>query len=361
MRIFWGAALTCASMAVASTQAQAQASGALTQGLSATEQQQILAIDNATRAAVTEARPALVSVTWNATLAAQAQAYATTLATSNTQVHENSQKLQSGWNVGVGENLSSVYTDHLATPAELTKGWIDEGKNNFRYAAFPATNVTTTDAHGNVLVEGSGHYLQMVWDWGRQIGCGAAAANAMLEGHAVIRRVLVCRFLRGGNMANTYPYYTAANPVPGTVDPIVDPVWTSEADMRARREQVATTGLQSAMLPYLNGYRTSVAQVSWDGALATAATAEAQRRAGLSLSDANGAAQWGDLVSLVSDDSGYADMYPDAREGFGKSVGWNPWMPGAIANQQFTRVGCGTATHDWNQQRYRVTICRFAA
>lgn len=363
MRKWVGALAVCASAAWWTAAGRAQAVDPLTaqlrQGLTPVEVQQVLDLHNAARAAVKDAAPALVPVTWNVTLAAQAQAYADKLAAGTATGHDATR--QKGWNVGVGENLAGFYADRFGTVAQLEQAWLDEGVNNFTYAPFPQSNKVTKRADGSVIAEGSGHYLAMVWDWTRQIGCGASSNISTENGPPQVHRILVCRYVRGGNMTGAYPWYTAANPPPATIDPIVAAQWTSQADLMAQRSAAASPAqLPGVMLAFANGYRTPATKLTWDDSLATGAAADAVTRAARPLASVGDKPIWGDLVSNVADDSDYPQMYPHVAEGFAKTVGWNGWMAGSMADAQFTRVGCGTTTQDWDGRRYRLTVCRFA-
>lgn len=327
----------------------------LRQGLTPEETQQIVAVHNAARAAITEASPALVPVTWNATLATQAQAYADKLAAGTATGHDETR--HAGWNMGIGENLASVLSDHLGTANELATAWVKERDANFRYAPFPASNIDTRQPGGGGF-EGSGHYLTMVWDWTRQIGCGAASKLATHDGRPVIERILVCRYARGGNALGQYPYYTAANKPAKMPDPIVTPAWLSAADAAAARERVANADFQPAMLAFMNGHR-GPAKVTWDATLAAEAQAAAVARTKLPLGQVGNGLYAGQFLSYIAADATDEGLYPHVTDAFAKTISWNPPMSGWIRDGSFTKLGCGTTTNDWGSARYRVTFCQF--
>ena len=125
--------------------------------------------------------PALV---WDAGLAADAAAYARTLAVTDRFQHavRVRGKPVQGENLWMGTRSAYAYRD-------MTGSWIEEGKN-FRSGAFP--DLSRTGSWHDV-----GHFTQIIWSGTRAVGCGVAA-NAENE-------VLVCRYFPAGNVWGENP------------------------------------------------------------------------------------------------------------------------------------------------------------
>ena len=116
---------------------------------------------------------------WNPALAADAAAYATTMARTETFAHDT----QNGTTVREGENLS-MGTRGAFSYGELVGFWANE-RTDFKPGKFPA--VSRSGDWSNV-----GHYTQMVWPETREVGC-AVASTANDD-------YLVCRYLPAGNI-----------------------------------------------------------------------------------------------------------------------------------------------------------------
>ena len=125
--------------------------------------------------------PALV---WDAGLAADAAAYARTLAATDRFQHavRVSGKPVQGENLWMGTRGAYAYRD-------MTGSWIEEGKD-FRVGAFP--DLSRTGSWHDV-----GHFTQIIWSGTRAVGCGVAA-NAEND-------VLVCRYFPAGNVWGENP------------------------------------------------------------------------------------------------------------------------------------------------------------
>jgi uncharacterized protein YkwD len=114
----------------------------------------------------------LPNVTWSDTVAASAQTWANTLASTQNcgLTHES--------NTGYGENLAAGMN---LTPSAAVKLWADE-KSKYTYSA----KYTQADFNG-----GSGHYTQLVWRKSTEVGCGSATCGGTV--------VISCRFNPPGN------------------------------------------------------------------------------------------------------------------------------------------------------------------
>ena len=116
---------------------------------------------------------------WNPALAADAAAYAKTMARTETFAHDT----QDGAKIREGENLS-MGTRGAYSYAELVGFWANE-RTDFKPGNFPA--VSRSGDWSNV-----GHYTQMVWPETREVGC--AVASTATDDY------LVCRYLPAGNI-----------------------------------------------------------------------------------------------------------------------------------------------------------------
>ncbi|WGM38146.1 CAP family protein [Caulobacter sp. NIBR1757] len=137
-------------------------------------QSRVLAAHNAVRAQV--GTPPLQ---WNSRLAADARAWADTLARKGRLQHDD-QRSQ-------GENLW-MGTANFFSIEEMVGAWAEE-RADYRHGKFP-----------DVAKKGRpvGHYTQMVWRTTREVGC-ATARTADEE-------VLVCRYSPPGNWIGQTAY-----------------------------------------------------------------------------------------------------------------------------------------------------------
>ncbi|MDB5701003.1 MAG: serine protease [Sphingomonadales bacterium] len=129
---------------------------------------------NRARAAVSV--PPLV---WEAGLAANAAAYAATLAATRTFAHARRVpgKPVQGENLWMGTRRAYGYAD-------MTGSWVDE-RTDFKRGLFP--DVARTKSWHEV-----GHYTQIIWAGTKAVGC-AMATNSSDE-------YLVCRYFPAGNV-----------------------------------------------------------------------------------------------------------------------------------------------------------------
>lgn len=133
----------------------------------------MVAAHNQLRAAV-----AVEPATWDAQLAASADAYAAELARSGRFAHSPASSRN-----GQGENLWRGTRG--AFPIERMVGDWGSEKRMFRAGRFP--RVSTTGRWEDV-----GHYTQIIWPTTLRVGC-AARSSAQDD-------YLVCRYARGGNV-----------------------------------------------------------------------------------------------------------------------------------------------------------------
>lgn len=113
---------------------------------------------------------------WSATLAAQADSWAQTLASRGILYHSAERQ-------GAGENLW-MGTSGYFVAEDMVGGFVKEG-NHFRPGRFP--DVSNTGNWADV-----GHYTQLIWPATQEVGC------ALETGHG--NDVLVCRYFPAGNM-----------------------------------------------------------------------------------------------------------------------------------------------------------------
>jgi uncharacterized protein YkwD len=138
----------------------------------------VLALHNYERALV-----GVSPLTWNNTLAADAQTWAEHVATTGDFAHSSCSECY-------GESLAA--RDHTtAVPvAQELANWVSE-KNNYNGSAFDPTTQTNAS---NVYA----HYTQMVWNNTSQIGCGTDSGGGV--------DYVVCRYTPPGNIVGQQPY-----------------------------------------------------------------------------------------------------------------------------------------------------------
>lgn len=139
---------------------------------------QVLEVHNRERAEV-----GVPALTWNESLAAEAQRWADHLAATGKFEHAGDDE-----NPSSGENLAMGSSGYTAQA--LAQLWADE-KALFKYGAFP--DVSTDGNWFNV-----GHYTQMVWKGTSSLGCATASAGASI--------FLVCRYDPPGNYSGQKPW-----------------------------------------------------------------------------------------------------------------------------------------------------------
>jgi pathogenesis-related protein 1 len=153
--------------------------------LDATQQMEMLTAHNKYRTTV-----GIPALTWSATLAKTAQAYADKLKTTQAckSLHSHAE--------GLGENLywasAMTYSNGTSkqqtiTSTQVTDAWGSE-KDNYTYGS-------NTCATGKVC----GHYTQVIWKTTTQVGCGIAMCNDNTQ-------VWVCNYTPAGNFVGKKPY-----------------------------------------------------------------------------------------------------------------------------------------------------------
>ena len=113
---------------------------------------------------------------WSARLAAEAQAWAATLARTNRFEHAADR-------AGAGENLWMGPAGRYSAEA-MIDGFVAEGRM-FRPGRFP--DVSSTGSWHDI-----GHYTQLIWPGTQELGCAVSRATE--------RDILVCRYFPAGNM-----------------------------------------------------------------------------------------------------------------------------------------------------------------
>ncbi|TCD06323.1 SCP-like extracellular [Erythrobacteraceae bacterium CFH 75059] len=139
----------------------------------------ILAAHNRERAALN-----LPPLAWEDSLAADAKAWAATLAQTGQLAHAP----QSGGS-GQGENLWMGTAGRFAAE-QMVGAWSAE-RAQFRHGVFP--QVSATGDWADV-----GHYTQMIWRDTTHLGCAVASGPRY--------DALVCRYARPGNVMGRAPY-----------------------------------------------------------------------------------------------------------------------------------------------------------
>lgn len=139
--------------------------------------------------AMTETATPLPPLTWDTELAAVAQAYAESLASSGCGLTHSSN--------GYGENLywqrgSSV------TSADVVGSWHEE-IDCYTYGAFMRGDACDTACIRAMNSSGCGHYTQVVWRNTRRLGCGMATCSNGAE-------IWGCNYDPPGNYLGQPPY-----------------------------------------------------------------------------------------------------------------------------------------------------------
>lgn len=157
--------------------------------LTAVQQQDVLAKHNAARADV-----GVAAMTWDANLAADAQAWADHLG------RDLGGKLEHAKGTGQGENL---YRNSNAgsAPSAAVDSWVAERPN---YAA--AGNKTDYNTQTNPEAKGFGHWTQVVWQNTTKVGCGTATGD--------FGAVTACRYAPPGNFQGQLPFPGADKTAP---------------------------------------------------------------------------------------------------------------------------------------------------
>ncbi len=121
-------------------------------------------------------RQGVTRLKWSGRLAAQAQAWASTLARSNRFEHAADSS-------GAGENLWMGTAGHYS-PEDMIEGFVSE-RRHFRPGRFP--DVSSTGNWADI-----GHYTQLIWPATQEVGCAVSRGSDS--------DILVCRYYPAGNM-----------------------------------------------------------------------------------------------------------------------------------------------------------------
>jgi uncharacterized protein YkwD len=138
----------------------------------------VMAVHNQERALV-----GVSPLTWNDTLAADAQTWAEHVATTGDFAHSTCSECY-------GENLAARNHTTAVPVAQELANWVSE-KNNYKGEPFDPTTQTNAS---NVYA----HYTQMVWNNTSQIGCGTDSGGGV--------DYVVCRYTPPGNILGQTPY-----------------------------------------------------------------------------------------------------------------------------------------------------------
>jgi|SRR5580700_53313 pathogenesis-related protein 1 len=167
----------------------------------------ITADHNAVRAMVSTST-ALPPLVWSTTVAAYAQDWANTQASTNcaSPSHRPSSDLEAQ---GYGENLAvfdgagqgvSLSTG-VSTAADAVNAWASE-KACWTYGEFMTTDACNATCVANLDSDGCGHYTQIVWRSTMELGCGVASC---MNGQSV-EDIWICNYAPAGNLVGAYPY-----------------------------------------------------------------------------------------------------------------------------------------------------------
>lgn len=126
--------------------------------------------------------PALEPVTWDDTLAAEAQAYAEQC---NFEHDRNR-------GPNTGENLSVNAPPGWQTGTDVVEGWAEEAED-YDYGSGTCSGVC-------------GHYTQIVWRESVTIGCGVATCDGVSGFTSGLGELWVCRYRPAGNVGSRRPY-----------------------------------------------------------------------------------------------------------------------------------------------------------
>jgi hypothetical protein len=150
----------------------------------------MVAAHNSVRAAAPSANPALPPMTWDATLAAFAQNYASTCPAGH-----NPNRTVEGQTAG--ENMYFTSQPNPVPPAQVVQGWASE-QANYVYPANTCGGVAYTSATFSCATcPECGHYTQIVWRTTIKVGCGVATACS-----GSFPQVWVCDYLPAGNVVD---------------------------------------------------------------------------------------------------------------------------------------------------------------
>jgi pathogenesis-related protein 1 len=155
------------------------------------------------RAAVTGTTP-LPPLTWSDTLAAYAQDWADTQAsTSCSNPGHRSQQVLNDANRG--ENLAVFWYQNTApsTIEDAVQDWAAE-KACWTYGTFMGTDQCEYSCYKDYS-DGCGHYTQIVWRDTTQVGCGVATCVDQTRGGSNVD-IWICNYSPAGNVVSERPY-----------------------------------------------------------------------------------------------------------------------------------------------------------
>lgn len=305
----YGLVLLASAATLAAGAAAAQTSAAPTAQTSAEFRRQMQEVHDRERRAV-----GVSVLQWDDTLARDAQGWADTIARDR---RDGPSMHSAGANNGsYGENIR--WTRVGATDengAGHAQWWANE-RNNYVNGEFSmalsGNPISRTGSWWDI-----GHYSQMVWSRTNRFGCAHARTS---EGD---RDYAVCRYSPGGNAAGQWAYNA----------PVIAP-----------------EDLQATMLQVNNAIRPANAQLTWDPALASEATAEAERRISM---------ERGVRFSTPMIDNevmGTAGGQPAAATYFRDLIA-SGFMRTRAADVRWRRMGCGKA--DAQDGSERQIVCRY--
>jgi hypothetical protein len=139
--------------------------------------------------ALTDTPTPLPPLTWDTTLAADAQAWSEHLAATGCGLTHST--------VDFGENLY-WQSGGTVTPDSVVTSWYDE-ISCYTFGAFMDTDVCDMTCASAMNASGCGHYTQIVWRDTLRVGCGMATCTSGAE-------IWTCRYDPAGNWVGQPAY-----------------------------------------------------------------------------------------------------------------------------------------------------------
>jgi pathogenesis-related protein 1 len=160
----------------------------------------ITAAHNVVRAGV-QTVPPLTPLTWSPTIAAYAQSWADTLATTScaSPHHRTEAELEQQ---GYGENLAAFSSPNGGSTAQqAVNGWAAEAAC-WTYGTIMGTEQCNQSCYAALNSDGCGHYTQIVWRSTTLVGCGVATCqNGNFK-----TDIWICNYSPAGNYVGEAPY-----------------------------------------------------------------------------------------------------------------------------------------------------------